>query len=451
MNTRTIVALAGFTAAFAVAAVVTLSSREKSVQSSETKTLLFPELKARLADAAVLTIQRAGSTVVVRKTGDSWGLADKSDFPVDVEPIRKTLLTLSEMQTVEAKTKNADAYAKLGVDDVTAPDAKSTLLTLQDASGKKLAELIVGKNHESKNYGAPGESYVRKPGDAQTWLVKGQLELREKPEEWLQKKILEVKRDRVRACEVRHPSGEVVHAERQTADQTDYTLAGIPEGKELKYPTAPNGLASGLEYVNLDDVVPAGKIDFAVDPGPTTTFWCFDGLEIVVKCKEQDGKTYAQFAANFTAPAPAAAVGPEPAPPATTPALKSPEEVQKEVAEFNARHSKWTYVISTYNRNAFFKRMDELVKDKAPPTPPPGEGGASGGTADGETYKIPGNLPPDIQEQIRKDFEARGQKTEVVPMPADGGAKPADDGAHAPGDGHDHGTGATPPAKPPQR
>lgn len=446
MNSKTIVALAGFTAAFAVAAVVTLSSREKSVQSSEAKVLLFPDLKAHLADASRLTIQRAGTTVVVHKNGDSWGLADKSDFPVDVEPIRKTLLTLSEMETVEAKTKSADAYAKLGVEEPSAPDAKSTLLTLEDASGKKLAELIVGKNHESKNYGAPGESYVRKPGDTQSWLVKGQLELREKPEEWLQKKILEVKRDRVRSCEVRHPSGEVVHAERQTADQTDYTLAGIPEGKELKYPTAANGLASGLEYVNLDDVVPAGKIDFSVEPGPTATFSCFDGLEVVVQCKEQDGKTYAQFTAKFVAPAPA----PEPAaapdasqPAATPPARKSPEDVQKEVAEFNARHGKWTYVISTYNRNAFFKRMDELVKDKAPPPPPPGTGGTSDGAASDETYKIPGNLPPDIQEQIRKDFESRGQKTEIVPMPDKDGAKPAGEGTPPSGD--------TPPAKPPQR
>jgi hypothetical protein len=420
MNTRTIVALAGFTAAFAVAAIVTLSSREKSARSNETKTLLFPELKAHLTDASLLTIQRAGGTVVVRKTGDSWGLADKSDFPVDVEPVRKTLLTLSEMETVEAKTKNADAYAKLGVEDVTQPDAKSIQLTLQDAAGKKLAELIVGKNHESKNYGAPGESYVRKPGDTQSWLVKGQLELREKPEEWLQKKILEVKRDRVRACEVRHPSGEVVHAERQAPDQTDYTLAGIPEGKELKYATAANTLASGLEYVNLDDVVPSGTIDFAVEPGPTTTFWCFDGLKIVVQCKEQDGKTYAQFVASYEAPAEPAAPAPDAAAPAATPAKKSPEEVQKEVAELNARHSKWTYVLSTYNRNAFFKRMDELVKDKTPPAPPPGEGGTSNGGASGETLKIPDNLPPEIQEQIRKDLESRGEKTEIVPMPKDG-------------------------------
>ena len=50
--------------------------------------------------------------------------------------------------------------------------------------------------------------------------------------------------------------------------------------------------------------------------------------------------------------------------------------------------------------------------------------------------KIPDNLPPEIQEQIRKDLESRGEKTEIVPMPKDGA-----------------GAGGTPPDanKPPER
>jgi hypothetical protein len=87
--------------------------------------------------------------------------------------------------------------------------------------------------------------------------------------------------------------------------------------------------------------------------------------------------------------------------------------VKAEVAELNARFSKWAYVISSYNRTAYYKKLDDLVKDKTPPPPPT----PPGGSADGDTYKIPGDLPPEIQEQIKKDLEAKGQKAEVVPAP----------------------------------
>src|SRR5437773_1749751 len=130
----------------------------------------------------------------------------------------------------------------------------------------------------------------RKGGEAQSWLVDRNIELKEKASDWLEKKILEVKRDRIRSVEVTQPEGELLAVDRAVPEQNDFTLVDVPEGKELIYPTAPGSLASGLEYVNLDDVEPAAKIDFAQAPGPTAKFKTFDGLVVTVQTKEQDGK-----------------------------------------------------------------------------------------------------------------------------------------------------------------
>jgi hypothetical protein len=280
MNSKTILILTVCIAASTAAAVATLHSRERSEQSSETSSKLFPGLEKSLDQASVLKIERKDGTVVLEKTAEGWGLAEKSHYPVELEPVRKVLLSLGEMETVEAKTKSPEQYTKLGVEDVGAEGSKSTLLTLQDGAGKDLAQLLVGKPRESKNPGGgAGEMYVRKPGDAQSWLVKGQVELREKGSDWLQKKIVEVKRDRMRAVEVKHPGGELVDVSRERADQTDFALAGIPEGKELKYPTVAGTLASGLEYVNLEDVEPAARSTSLRSPGPrrpsaaSTAWW----------------------------------------------------------------------------------------------------------------------------------------------------------------------------------
>src|SRR4029453_16562606 len=156
-----------------------------------------------------------------------------------------------------------------------------------------------------------------------------------------------------------------------------------PEGKELKYPTVAGTLASGLEYVNLEDVEPAAAIDFAQEPGPTTTFRCFAGLVVVVTCKEQDGKTYARFVASYEEPAPVVGPTPEVKPGEDTPTAetkhktKAPDEVKAEVGELNAHFSKWGYGISSYNRTAYYKKLDDLVKDKTPPPPPTPPGGSA--------------------------------------------------------------------------
>lgn len=452
MNTKTLGILAVAAIATGTAAFVALRGRESAVAGAEERAKLFPNLSKSINEAETITVERKDGSFTLQKHEGGWGLAEKSGYPVDLEPVRKTLLTLAEMETIEAKTASASQYAKLGVEDVTAADSKSALVTVKDGAGQELAKLVVGKNYESKNYSAPAQSYVRKAGDAQSWLVEGQLDLKEKGTDWLKKEILKVGRDRIRKVEVRHPDGEVVRVERATPEQADFTLDAIPEGKELTYATVAGTLASGLDYLNLEDVQGAGAIDFTQSPGPVATYWCFDGLKVTVECKEQDGKTYARFTAAYDDSAPA---GPLPEPPAADgetkdepakAAKKSPDEVKKEVEELNARLAPWTYVISTYNRGIFFKRMSDLVKDKAPPPPPPGSEPVEGASSS-DTLKIPGDLPPEIQEAIKKDLESRGEKSEVVPVPP----KPADDGTTPPA-----GDGGTPPApgdasKPPHR
>ena len=430
MNAKSLGILAVAAVAAAAAATFALRGRESAVASSETRQKLFPELLKSINDAAAIRVERKDGGFTLQRQGDIWGLVDKSGYPVDIEPVRKSLLTLADMETLESKTSNPELYAKLGVEEPTAEGSKATLLTVSNATGQELARLIVGKNYESKNYSAAGQCYVRRPGETQSWLATGQLDLKEQGADWLQKKILEVKRDRVRKVEIRHPDQEVVHVERAQPEQSDFSLSNIPEGKELTYATVASTVSAGLEYVNLEDVQPAGSIDFTQDPGPTATFWCFDGLKLTVDCKEQDGKTYARFVAAYEeAPT---VVGPEPVPAAegetkpvdeAKPAKKSAEEVQREIDELNARLSKWTYVISTYNRGAYYKRMSDLVKDKAPPPAPPGVN-PEGGAADPDTLKIPGDLPKEIQDAIQKDLESRGEKTEIVPVPSDGTAPP---------------------------
>lgn len=373
MNPRILISMLAATVVAAVLTALTLHSREASVRATSESAKLFPDLMPKINDAAVLAVERKDGGYELRKSGETWVVAEKGDYPADVSPIAKTLIALAQMTTVEPKTSDPARYAQLGVQDPGAEGSTSTKLTVKDSAGGVLASVIVGKAHEGKQ-GGTGQVYVRKPGDAQSWLAKGSLDLKEKSVDWLQKEILKVPRDRVRSVEVTHPDGEVVHVDREKPSDTNFTLHDIPPGKELSYPSVAGSMANALEWLNFEDVVPAAQVDFSNGAGPVCRFETFDGLVVTVRTKDQDGKTYARFEAAYQAPAtPAedaaepAAASTEPGKDASKPAKKSPEEVQKEVAELQARLAAWTYVIPAYNRSTFAKKKSEMLKDPAAP------------------------------------------------------------------------------------
>jgi hypothetical protein len=416
--------LVALTAAVVVLAVLFQSNREGKVQPKNDQSKLFPELLNSINDVTSVHVQKSGATCTLKRTGESWGLVEKDSYSADLEPIRRALIGIAEMTRVEAKTSDAARYATLGVQDPDAEGSTSTLLTLSDASGTELAKLIVGKPHTGKT-GMPGQLYVRKAGDTQSWLVKSDLQVPESCSDWLVKKILEVKRDRIRAVEVTHPDGEVVRVDRPTPETTEFTLASIPAGRELKYATVAGAMSSTLEWLNLEDVARMDTVDFSTGAGATSRFSTFDGLVITATLKEQGEKTYARFVASYEPPPPApekpaeatAPEGESSEPKAETPVesaapKKTPEEVQAEVAELNARLSQWAYAIPAYNKTTFAKRMSDLLKDEV--TPPPAVDDSTIGTEDGAMV-IPGDLPPEIQKEIREHQESLGNKTVIGP------------------------------------
>jgi hypothetical protein len=390
MNTKSLTVLGGAAVVVALLAIVTLRRRESAVEASPAGGKLFPELTARINDAASIEIKRKDGVTTLSKSGEIWGLAEKRGYPVDMAAVRKCLIGMSQMTTAEEKTADPALYAKLGVEDPAAEGSTSALVTVRDAGGGTLAALIVGKERTGKSYAGARQVYVRKPDEARSWLANGELGLHEGSADWLDKKILEIKRDRVRAVEVLPAEGEAVLVDRDKPETNDFTLHDIPEGKELTYPSAPSSLGSALEWLNLEDVVPAGEVDVKDGAAATTKFSCFDGLTVTVTTKNVGEKTYARFEASYEPPPassgpPAPTESVDPAKPEgeagdaaqeAKPETKTREEVEKEAAELNARLGAWTFVIPSYNKTSFQKAKSELLKDAAPPPEAPPESSA---------------------------------------------------------------------------
>lgn len=413
LQVMTIVALGAAGAAWYVSRT-TSSSAAKAASNGA---LFFPELAAKSAAVQSILVQSKGQSFTLQKQGDTWGMTDKGGYAVNFDKVKDLVSKLAYFAVLEKKTDSPELFGKLELEDAGAEGTKSTRVTLSDASGTALADILLGKNASG---GGPGLSsmYVRRPGENQTYEVNGSVYIDGTASNWLDKQIVKLERARVHRAETLRGDGERLLISKASPDEKNFSVQDLPAGAELKWPGVADGIAGAMEYLNFDDVQAAGAVDFGAPQSSTMTLRTFDGLEVTVKVIEQEGKFYAQFGARFDPslrvevvkyelpqvgpelPATDPAADPAAAQPVETRSVpgKSAEEVAKEAAELSERFSKWTYVLPGYAASNFSKSMGEMLKEVGPPLGPViGDGDVDGGDEGGiqdPTEVPPAEVPP---------------------------------------------------------
>lgn len=351
---------AGFllVAAAVVAALATFAvmRRESATSRSEAPQVLLPQLAARVNEVTAMEINGPkGAFRVTRDNEDRWIMPEKSGYPGNADKIRKAILGLSELTTVESRTDNPAQYERLGVAD---PGSGSSGIgvRLLDGSGRDIAALIVGKTKTAESDQRPGEIYVRRPGEAGSWLAKGRLGVVPEAVEWLERELFRLKRDRVAEVVVTHGDGERVRVSRAEPAAEDFTLAGIPKGKAATSAYDVNAIAGALEFVTFEDVRRARDLDIGAGAA-NARFKTFDGLVVTVRTALRDSKFWARFEfAAEPATAPAGAAG-----------LLDADAVKKQAAEWQARVADWVYQIGDYQAKDLTRRMKDLLRDEEKP------------------------------------------------------------------------------------
>lgn len=381
MNAKTLIGAAVLAAILILIGLLAYNSGSPETQVEEKGSALFPELIEKINDVASLELTTSEGLFTLERGDPSWTLVDRGGYPVQMDKVRPALIALAELEKLEQKTSNPASYTRLGVQAVNsdlAAEFQSKQLTLKDAAGTVIASLIVGKPRE----GTRGENFFcRRAADPESWLVTGTLPpLPEKADEWLDKKVLEIQRNDVRAARITHTDGEVVTISKKDSE-TDYTLHELPADRELKYGSAANVLAGSMQYLNFEDVLQAAEFTAPEEPLSIASLWTKDGMRVTVEVWQKEEKHYAAFSAAYDPTgAPTLDVGPAPPPEElvegepileggeTEPIVEAEatprpaEVVQPEVEALNARLTPWVYVIPEYSKNNFAKRMEELLK-----------------------------------------------------------------------------------------
>ncbi len=414
MGTRKLLIFALLTAAVVVMATFA-SRRERRDAQAATGGHLFPSLVDQVNDVTRIRIRQGEESVTLQRTGDTWGLADKDDYPVEFTKVKSDLMGLANLETLEAKTRNPERFGDLGLRDPGSEDSRAKLVELENASGQQIASLLIGESAVSRS--GASQVYVRKTGDLQTWLAKADLDLPLDGMLWIAKEVIKLPRTDVRATRVRHADGEELFLSRDSRDETAFNVRDVPEGRELSYASVGNTVAGALEYLSLEDVRAADSVEWPEEPATVTEFWTFDKLHVTARFYEIDGRRWVRFEAAFdpenppglgdVAPKDESAETPnKPAQP--TP--QEPAEVEAEAAKIDARVGRWAYLLPEASVTALTKRIDGLLKP-LPTLPAPGEEGDAQGNGDQE-MRLEDILSPEQLQQLREQGAQFGDEDE---------------------------------------
>ncbi len=292
MNTKTLNILIVAALIALIAAVALNVSKKPQSEGSESVQFFLPQLREHLNDVSGVTLVGAGDkTIATLKRGDAgWSLAEKSNYPVDIAKLREFLLKLSEASVIEAKTANKDKYADLGVSDIKDADAKGVLVTIDGLATP--IKLIVGNYNGSGG----GGTFMRRDGEAQSYLVRGNISADKTLTNWLKKELTDIQPSRFKEVTINNPDGKLLKAIKEMQTDTNFKLVDVPKDREPSSDFVANSLPSVLAGLRFEDVMPANDAQPA-DKVYKDHYALFDGVTIDAVAWEKEGKAYARFSA----------------------------------------------------------------------------------------------------------------------------------------------------------
>jgi hypothetical protein len=374
MSSRMLVTLlAALAVLVALAIAVSLSQRPAADGG-----LLLPGLKAQVNDIDRITVRAGGNRTVatLERRQDSWVLAERNAYPADLGKIRRNLIALAEAKILEEKTSNPELYGRLEVSDIEKKDAAGVRLDL--GTGQALTGVIIGKT----GVGGGERAYARRAGEPTSWLVSGSFDTSAETADWLDRSVLDIQAGRIHAVTISHPGAATLRIEKSTPEAQDFTVNGVPAGRELSFPGAGNSIGAGLSGLTLDNVEPAAG--FA--PGETrpivARYETFDGLVIEISTWRLPAGPFVRFTASadkaladrFAPPAATAkpagqkdADNSEATAAAAKPATRrSFDEVKAEAAQLNKRLGNWVYTLPDFKGEQFTKKLEDLLQPRPP-------------------------------------------------------------------------------------
>lgn len=327
----------GIAAAVCLAAAITVYSTSAPwTRAAPNGVALFEALRTGPPEISRIEVQQSGTTLTLERKGDDWLLNDSGGFPAAPEKVRSFLISLTEADLVEAKTNRKDLYPLLALENPEDENVASRLVRIIDAKGDAIAEAIIGKKRVDAFGSGKAGTYVRRPGQAQSWLVDTEIDAGTSLRDWVKPRLFETRRRDIKRLSVVMPDKEdlsIVLA----ADGREHVLEDIPEGMKIKYVNAIDDIADAARAFDFDDVrkltaTPTG------DKVSTVTLELANELKCVFRIRRDGGVAWLSLEASGEG------------------------EAAKEAEQLNARSKGWEFRIPRSKAESILQDRNELLE-----------------------------------------------------------------------------------------
>lgn len=333
MTPRQFAALAATALASVIVAMLVYSARTNWGVADTGGGKLMPNLGADAGKVARIAVTQGGETVTIDKSGDRWTVTSQDGYPASTEKVRALLLALEDAKLAEPKTRLPARYSLLQVDDPASKTSSARLIRLEDESGGVIGEVIAGKDRMT----GTAATYVRRPGDEQSWLASTRISGGTALKDWTTARVFETETEKVSLVTVEVEGEQPYEVKR--VEGGAHELAVIPPGKKLKYVNLIDNIVEAASFVDFERVrkatgVPggaAGKITLDIDKG----------LKVTLKVRRDKDATW------------------------TTIEASGDGDAKKEADEINGRTAGWEFEILPSKADTMLKKNADLLEDAA--------------------------------------------------------------------------------------
>jgi len=322
MTRKTIQVLAALVVAL-VLLILVVDHGDESSSLTQGRALLPAFAEHANSAQQVRIVTADADPVTLRQVSGEWVNNARDDYAVDIGKLRPLIVALADARIVEEKTSDPAHYENLGVGD---PDdgGKGTKIIVE---GEDFSYTVIFGESAQGNY-----RYARLAGEATSYLIDQNPTIPSTTNEWLLADILDINSEQIRSVAITHDDGETIVIDKDTEDQTDFTVRDIPAGRELSYATVANGIAATLSSLEFDDVRKA--LDVPYDTSAVFETW--EGLQVTARVRTEGEESWVAFTAEG-----------EPAETAT---------------DINSRLSGWQYKLPDHKKNLLTRRWDDILK-----------------------------------------------------------------------------------------
>jgi len=347
MTPKVFTGLAVVTAAVVIAAGFSIVHRYQTASYVAEKEPIFPAMHDKVNDAAEILYEDKQVRILVARKDGKWVLAERHDYPVSDQIVRELLIGLAELKILEPKTKLAKLYPRIQVDDLEGEKSLAKHLSVKGKGGETFINALIGRRNFDTTGLTDEGRYVRRIGEAQSWLVAGRFDIPDAIKKWVGKEFMNVDAKRVDTARTVHPDGTQLIVQREDKSGTRFKVLNVPEGREVEYQIDVDNISDGVDRIEFEDVAKPGEVEFPSDKTIKTTYKTYEGLIVEAELFARD-ESKSDFWARFKA--------------SVADDAANKEEVQKEAEKINAEVTNWIYKVPAFKYRYMTRRLDEVLK-----------------------------------------------------------------------------------------